>query len=204
MFSDHSPCCPYLWNLSSRVPICLHPRLHGGASTSHFWSAGLGLLLLSALPQLSHYWRSLSVRNCCQDWPSAPYQQGFTTRHIPCASPIACKECLQELASRLTPWTHIHHMSQRACINCPTCPSNPRHEIPVPEAQKLSSACTESAESSCEGAGQRASSRWPRRGGFARQSLPWRQTFLTVSEVVCSSHPASHPGSCKCSRGTDH
>lgn len=43
MFSDHSPCCPYLWNLSSRVPICLHPRLHGGASTSHFWSAGPGL-----------------------------------------------------------------------------------------------------------------------------------------------------------------
>lgn len=122
--------------ISSRVPICLHPRLHGGASTSHFWSAGPGLLLLSALPELSHYWRSLSVRNCCQDWPSAPYQQGFTTRHIPCASPIACKECLEDLASRLTPWTHIHHMSQRACINCPTCPSDPRHEIPVPEAQK--------------------------------------------------------------------
>lgn len=49
------------------------------------------------------------------------------------------------------------------------------------------------AEPSCEHAGQGASSRWPRRSGFIRQSLLWTRILLIVSAVVCSSRPPSHP-----------
>lgn len=154
MFWHHSPCCPYPRNLSSRAPVCLHPRLHGGARTLHFWSAGLELLLLSGPSELSLCWRSLSVRNCFQDHPSALYQQGFTTRHIPCATPTAHQECRQELAGWLTPRTHSHHRSQRTFINHLICPSNPSHVIHKPGAWKLSSACTESTELSLKGLGK--------------------------------------------------
>lgn len=154
MFWHHSPCCPYPWNLPSRAPICLLPRLHGGARTLHFWSAGLELLLLSGLSELSYSWRSLSVRNCFQDSRSASQQQRFTTRHIPCATLIAHKECGQELAGRLTPWTHSHHGSQRAFINHPICPNNPSHVIHKPKAWKLSSACTGSTDLSLKELGK--------------------------------------------------
>lgn len=154
MFWHRSPCCPYPWNLSSRAPICLLPRLHRGARTLQFWSAGLELLLLSGLSELSHCWRSLSVRNCFQDHPSAPQQQGFTTRHIPHDTPIAHKECRQELAGWLTPWTHSHHGSQRTFINHPICPSNPSNVIHKPKAWKVSSACTWSTDPSLKGLGK--------------------------------------------------
>lgn len=50
--------------------------------------------------------------------------------------PLQHKECRQELAGWLTPWTHSHYGSQRTFINHPICPSNPSHVIHKPKAWK--------------------------------------------------------------------
>lgn len=50
--------------------------------------------------------------------------------------------CMEEPASRVTPWTHIYHLSWRACIDFSSYSSILRHEVRVSEACNLSSACT--------------------------------------------------------------
>lgn len=80
----------------------------------------------------------------------------------------------------------------KAFINHPIYPNNPSHVIHRPKVWKLSSACTEHRPL-FEGTGQRAPSRWPWRGGFARQSVPWRCALLTMRLFALLTHAAT-PG----------
>lgn len=175
MFRDHSPYCPYPWHLPSRALVCPHPRLHGCARTLHFWSEDWGSCCSVDCLSRHTVGEAFQWGTVAKTGPLLRNSRALLPDTFPCATPVTHKKHIQELASRLAPWAHIHRVSWRACINCPPSPSNPVNFL----CQRLTSWALHALRAQSplvKGLG-RASSRWPRRGQFVRQSLPWRHTL---------------------------